>query len=255
MTTTPETTSPEAYIVLDHISWETYEALRRDTDETHLYIDYDSGTMVINRHGADVGAMENVSWGTYQRLLHDLQHRRLQLTYDNGRLTIVSPSHLHDRVKKLIGGMVETAALEWKIPMARLGSSTWLRPEMWKGLESDECYSIQNESRVRGTDQIDLATDPPPDLAVEVQVSHQAVDRLALYAAMGVPEIWHFRRDRVHMLALREGKYDPTEFSLAFPSLRPAELERFVAMRHAVDETTLMLLFQEWLRTLPRTNP
>jgi Uma2 family endonuclease len=252
MTTTSETTSPEQVILLDHISWDTYLALRRDTDEQHIFITYDNGKMMIDRRGADVGALENVSWETYQRLLHELQHRRLQLTFDNGRLTIVSPSHQHDRIKTLIGGMIEIVALDWKIPMARLGSSTWVREDVWKGLESDECYYVQNEPRVRGKDQIDLATDPPPDLAIEVQIAHQDVDRPALYAALGVPELWHFRRERLRAMKLEGEKYMPIDFSLAFPALRPAELERFLAMRHTTDETTLMLSFQDWVRTLPR---
>lgn len=253
-TTTEKTTSPEQSILLDHVSWDTYVALRRDTDEQHIFITYDTGMMMIDRRGADVGALENVSWDTYQRLLHDLQHRRLQLTYDNGRLTIASRSHLHERVKKLMGGMVEMLALEQKVPMARLGSSTWPRPDLWKGLESDECYYIQNELRVRGKDQIELTTDPPPDLVIEVQVSHQDVDRLALYAAMGVPEIWHWRRERISPLMLEDGKYVGTDLSLAFPAFRPTELERFLAMRHTIDETTLMLSSQDWIRTLPRAN-
>jgi Uma2 family endonuclease len=138
--------------------------------------------------------------------------------------------------------------------MARLGSSTWRRHDLWKGLESDECYYIQNEARVRGKDEIDLTVDPPPDLAIEIQITHQAVDRLALYAGLGVPEVWHFRRERVRALKLEGGAYVPTEFSLAFPSLRPAELERFLAMRHSTDETSLVLAFQQWSRILP-ANP
>ena len=251
MTTKTEAFSPEQFILLDNISWDTYVALRDDTAEEHVFMTYDTGKLVIDRRGGEVGALENVSWQTYERLLHDLQHRRLQLTYDNGRLWIVSPSHQHDRLKKLIGGMVEAFALERKIPMARLGSSTWRRDDLWKGLESDECYYVQNELRVRGKDQIDLTTDPPPDLAIEVQITHQAVDRLALYAALGVPEVWHFRRDRIRALKLQGDKYVAVEFSMAFPVLRPAELERYLAMRHSTDETTLMLSFQQWIRTLP----
>ncbi len=89
---------------------------------------------------------------------------------------------------------------------------------------------------------------------IEVQVSHQDVDRLALYAAMGVPEIWHWRRERVSPLKLEDAKYVATDFSLAFPVFRPTQLERFLAMRHTVDETSLMLSYQDWIRTLPQAK-
>jgi Uma2 family endonuclease len=244
---------PEIY-QLEDVSWETYELLLRDREAAgeHYFITYDQGRMWIDRRGADVEALEGISWETYERLLQDLEGQNLRLTYDQGRLTIVSPTHRHDKLKTLIGRMIELLALEFRIPVSSFGSATWKRNDLLKGLESDECYYVQSESRVRGKDDLDLAVDPPPDLAVEVDVTRHVRARLPLYAALGITEVWQFRGKQLRAMALKGGQYEPVEVSLAFPMLRPAELDRFLAMRHSVDETTLIASFHDWLRTLPR---
>ena len=244
---------PEVY-QLEDVSWETYELLLRDREAAgeHYFITYDQGRMWIDRRGVDIEALEGISWETYERLLQDLEGQNLRLTYDQGRLTIVSPTHRHDKLKKLIGRMIELMSLELGVVVSSFGSATWKRIDAAKGLESDECYYVQNEPLVRGTDDLDLAVDPPPDLAVEVDVTRHVAARLPVYASLGVGEVWQFRGKQLRALALKGGAYEPIETSLAFPMLRPAELEQFLAMRHAVDENTLMVRFRDWLRTLPQ---
>jgi Uma2 family endonuclease len=97
-------------------------------------------------------------------------------------------------------------------------------------------------------EDLDLKKDPPPDLAVEVDVTHHLIDRLKVYAGLGVPEVWVCRFDRVRCMHLSKGRYREAERSFAFPFLRPSELERFLAMRNTTDETTLMRAFAEWVR-------
>src|SRR5437868_3405444 len=81
--------------------------------------------------------LENVSWKTYVLLLRDLEEQHLRLTYDNGRLSLVSPSRLHERLKTLLGRLLETLALEQNIPILSFGSATWKRRALRKGLEGD----------------------------------------------------------------------------------------------------------------------
>src|SRR2546423_4550707 len=113
--------------------------------------------------------------------------------------------------------MIELTALEFRIPIAYFGSATWRREDVWKGLEADECYYITNEAMVRGKDEIDLAIDPPPDLAVEVEITHQAIDRFKLYATLGVRELWHFRDERLRAFRLDSGAYAALDWSLGLP--------------------------------------
>jgi Uma2 family endonuclease len=211
--------------------------------------------MQIDRRGAEVGALEGISWETYEHLVEDLGEQHLRLTYHRGRLTIMSPLPKHDRVKKFIGRMIEMLAIELRIPMSCYGSATWKRADMDAGLEADECYYVQSEPVVRGKDNIDLGVDPPPDLAVEVDITRQVLARLPIYVALGVPELWHYRDGKLLALVLAPGGYVPSEKSLAFPMLRPADFERFLDLRTTMDETTLMTQFRDWARTLARPHP
>jgi Uma2 family endonuclease len=191
--------------------------------------------------------LHNVAWETYEALLDDLDGQHLRLTYDNGRLAIVSPLPKHDKLKKLVGRMIEQLSLEHAIPVSSFGSTTWKRRKLRKGLEADECYYVQSEPMVRGREDLDLNKDPPPDLAVEVDVTHHPVDRMKVYAGLGVPEVWVCRVDRIRCMCLVKGRYRESENSLAFPFLKPADLERFLAMRSTVDETSLMRAFRDWV--------
>ena len=261
MTTEPLNTAAaaddeEEIYILDNVRWETYELLLRDREAAgdHYRITYDRGLMQIDRQGVDVQALDGISWETYEHLLQDVEGQNLRLTYDRGRLTIVSPTHRHDKLKTLIGRMIETLSDELEVDISSFGSATWKRSDLMSGLEPDECYYVQNEHKVYGKEQIDLSVDPPPDLAVEIDVTRHFTPRLPVYAALGIPEVWRFRGKELRALALREGTYVPVEMSLAFPMLRPADLEPFLAMRHAVKERLLIKRFREWLRTLPRAK-
>ena len=193
--------------------------------------------------------LQGVSWELYEKLLSEVGDGNLRLTYSNGSLEIMSPLPKHERTKKLIGGLIEMIALERNLPMARLGSTTFKRADLDRGLEPDECYYIRNEARVRNKDRIDPAQDPPPDLVVEVDITHRSVARLAIYAALGVPEVWRFDGERLTGLHLEpDGQYHPIETSAAFPFLHIVELERFLAMLTTTDETSIMRAFRDWVR-------
>lgn len=133
--------------------------------------------------------LEGIRWETYEQMLADLQDRPIRLTYDRGTLEIMSPSRRHEGLKVRLGRLIETMTLELGIPIECGGSTTWRRQDLAKGLEPDGCYWVQNESVVRDLDELDLRIPPPPDLAVEVEVWSSSVDRMGIYAALGVPDL------------------------------------------------------------------
>jgi Uma2 family endonuclease len=194
--------------------------------------------------------LQNISWKTYERLLDEVgESSSIRLTYDEGNLEIMSPSRPHDSIKKLIGRMIEALTVELAIPMDCLGSTTIKRPDIRKGLEPDECYYIQNEPRVRQKRDINFKTDPPPDLAVEVDISYHAASRERIYAALGVAEIWLYDGQALHALHRDEdGEYQPAEMSRALPFLRVRDLERFIDMLFNKDQTTIIREFTKWVR-------
>jgi Uma2 family endonuclease len=242
----------EQFIYLRNVSWNTYEMLLNDLAEQHVFLTYDRGELVIDRRGNHVGVLEPIRWKTYEALLRDLDEENVRLTYDSGRLWIVSPTLKHDRVKSLIGSMLQLTVIHFRIPILSCGSATWRRAKASKGLEPDECYYVQHEPAVRRKDKIDLRRDPPPDLAIEVEVTHHEIDRLKIYAALGVSEVWHHRKGELRFLKLKGRKYVSIKKSAAFPMLKPADLDRFLEMRHSIGDTDMMVRFQQWLATLAK---
>jgi Uma2 family endonuclease len=130
--------------------------------------------------------LSNVSWETFEGLSADNGVRGGRMAYEEGSLEIMSPSREHEMLKSVLGRLVDAYAQEMGIDIAATGSTT-LKLELKKrGLEPDESYYIQNEAAMRGRVDLDLERDPPPDLAIEVEITRSALDKLGIYAALGV---------------------------------------------------------------------
>jgi len=192
--------------------------------------------------------LENISWDTYEALSDNLgeQSPGVHLAYDNGSLEIMTVSHGHERYGRLIGRLIESLTFELDIPIRGGGSTTLKRKLKKKGLEPDECYWTQNEARIRGKRKLVLPNDPPPDLAVEVEITRTVLDRLPIYAAFGVPEIWRFDGEELHVHELHKGRYREKKQSLAFPFL---PLDKIVEFIQQIDETSLIRSFIDWVRS------
>ena len=194
--------------------------------------------------------LDGIDWKTYTRLLRALDERPgLRLTYDRGSLEIMTLTLEHESYAHLIGRFVVVLTEEFGLPIRAGGSTTFRRRKRRKGLEADESYWIANEPLVRGKDRIDLRIDPPPDLALEVDVTRSSLDRLSIYAALSVPEVW--RREAETLICYLLGndrKYVVSPTSRAFPGLAPADLLRFLALRGQMDENTLVGQFRAWVR-------
>jgi Uma2 family endonuclease len=191
----------------------------------------------------------DVGWSRYTRLLKDLDDRHVRLTYDQGTLELMTLSHKHEVCNHLLGRFFETLTEELNVVIKGGGSTTFRRRDRRRGLEPDLCYWIANEPRVRGKDVIDLRRDPPPDLAIEIEITRSALDRMGIYAALGVPEVWRFDGRVLQAFRLGpEGKYVACERSPMFPFLPLDKIGAFVQRREEVDETTLVRSFRAWVR-------
>jgi len=192
----------------------------------------------------------NVAWSTYETLLAELDCPGTRFTYDRGTLEIMSPSEDHERFKTLLGRMIETMTEELAIPIRSAGSTTWKNVLREHGIEPDECYYVASEPQVRGRREIDLSVDPPPDLVVEVEITKSVLDKMRIYAAMGVPELWRYDGKALKVEQLQaDGNYARQSQSAAFPLLPPAEIERFLQECNKTDETTWIRSFREWVRS------
>jgi Uma2 family endonuclease len=137
------------------------------------------------------------------------------------------------------------------IALEGLGSTTFDRQRLRKGLEPDECHYISNASRIIGKQAFDWEIDPPPDLAIEVDISPPDVARQPIYAALGVPEIWRYDGESVTPLKRMEyetgARYVAVEASLALPNLPMAELNRLLVVGIEVGQSAAVRALREWL--------
>jgi Uma2 family endonuclease len=193
--------------------------------------------------------LPHISWQTYQALIRDFeQEPAIRLTYDRGVLEIRMPLDPHDTYKKLLGRLIEAATEEQDIEIRSLGSRTCDREDLARGLEPDQCYYIQNEALVRGVEQIDLNQLPATDLALEIDITSSSIDRLSIYAVLGVPEVWRYNGETLTILCLQNGEYVSQERSAALPFLKAEDLLRFLALRNSIGETSLIKQFRQWIK-------
>jgi Uma2 family endonuclease len=161
----------------------------------------------------------------------------------------MTTSTRHEGWKRFVGRMLEALSEELGMEIACFGSMTMRREEMERGLEPDECYYIQNEPLVRQRLDLDLEQDPPPDLAVEIEISRSLLNRIAIYEALSIPEVWRFDGDHFQVLLLGEsGRYEPAESSRSFPTLPLDEFSRFLGMRERTGDSRTIRAFRGWVR-------
>jgi len=185
------------------------------------------------------------TWQQYVELRDSDEHRNTRMTFDRGRLELMSPSKLHERVGYLMGRCIDVWTEEKQIEVQSCRSTTFRRQDLLRGLEADNCYYIEHEPDVRDRDQVDLTIDPPPDLAVEVDVTARSIERMPIYAALGIPEIWSWREDKLLVLRLNPaGQYVEAPASLALPGFPCERLTELIKRRTSSGETTLMREFR-----------
>lgn len=193
--------------------------------------------------------LQGVRWLTYEMLLQDLSEQAVRMTYDRGRLEIMAPSFRHEGCSVVLGQFIRVMAQEFKLPFKSGRTTTFRNPEMQRGLEADDCFYIESLPRILGKLDIDLAVDPPPDLALEVEISPGALDRMEVYAALRVPQVWRLNRDGLRIYCLgQDGKYAAAAESPTFPGVAPAMLITYLQQGLTIDETSLVESFRAWVR-------
>jgi Uma2 family endonuclease len=191
-----------------------------------------------------------VDWDGYEALLKIVGDRRsIRVTYDRGTVELMSPLPVHERYGYLLGRMVQAITEELEIPMTCTRSTTFRRRTRDRGLEADDSYYIANAHLVPNEDRIDLEVVPPPDLAIEVEITNSILNRLDVYAGLGVPEIWRFDGVRLTVLVLGpDGNYASSETSLSLPFLPMDEVVRFLGEYVPGDDTQWARRFRAWVR-------
>jgi Uma2 family endonuclease len=188
-----------------------------------------------------------VSWATYEALVAETgEARRALLSYDGETLELMAPHTDHEAYKTLVEMLLNILMIEWECNLYGTGSTTFKAEPV--GAEPDTSYYIANAINVGFLEKIDLGTSPPPDLVVEIDLSRSRMDKLALYATIGVPEFWHVDRGGLRAFTLRDGVYAAIDISIVIAGLPICELGRFLERRLEPDRRAICKDWQAWLR-------
>ncbi|OUL27097.1 hypothetical protein BV378_10505 [Nostoc sp. RF31YmG] len=192
----------------------------------------------------------NVSWETFEALLRDTgEDRGSRFAYDCGTLEIMTPLFEHENPKIQFDHFILVIVEELGIEIKSAGSTTLKSRLANRGIEPDNCYYIQNESRVRGKETLNLETDPPPDLAIEIDITSSSVNKFRIYSALGIPELWRYDGQDLKFYHLLDGQYIECEFSIAFPLVSVNDISRFIQQSKTMGEIALLKSFRAWVRS------
>lgn len=186
--------------------------------------------------------LQGVDWNLYERILDDYKDSNaLHFAYDNGFLEVEVPLFKHERPTELLRDLVTNICIEKDINLLNAGKTTFRKRSKAKGVEPDSCFYIKNEEKVRGLLDLDLSQDPPPDLVIEVDVTSPSLNKMPIYAALGVGEVWLYKGKKVEFFKLIGEKYQPIKNSLALPFLSSEKATEFL-------EKGLNEIYNKWVK-------
>ena len=193
---------------------------------------------------------DDVPWEEYEQLLADLgEGYAVRIFYDDGRMEIMAPSIPREGAKNVIHDFVVVLRDELDVDIESEGSATYRSQWKAKGAEPDDSFFVQNASAVIGRhQQYDIERDPPPDIVVETELTSASLDKFAIYAALGVPEIWRERKKVVRFYVLSGASYVEASISRAFPFLDSTTLSEFLAQGFAEGSRKTARAFRAWVR-------
>ncbi len=192
--------------------------------------------------------LHNLSWQQFENILGELgECRGTRVAYDNGTLEIMTPLPEHEYYKESIGDCIKDIAEVLNRDYESLGSTTWRKQSKMAGVEPDNCFYFQNESKIRGKLDYDLNQDPPPDLVLEIDITSKSLDRFPIYARLEVPEIWSYDDGELKIYLLGEDEtYQESESSFVFPNLSVQEIPTIINQYRNSGRRTIRQKIREW---------
>lgn len=192
--------------------------------------------------------LQGVSWDFYEQVLKQYRDSNaVHYAYDDGFLEVEVPLFEHDRPSELLRDLITTICTEKGIDYVSAGSTTLRERVKAKGCEPDASFYIQNESRIRGLRRLDLSQDPPPDLVIEVDLTSPSLNKMPIYAALGVPEVWLYKSEKVVFFKLSGGLYQEIENSTALPILDKQTANDFLRKGMAESSSKWIRSIREWV--------
>ena len=193
---------------------------------------------------------ENVSWEEYEDLLAQVGEATwLRIAYDDGTLEIMTVGPKHEKFATFIEGLVGVIRLRLRMNIVFFGSSTMRKEKKRKGIEPDACFYVQTAEALGNRMDLDFEKDPPPDVAVEVDVTRHSISKFGIYAGLGVPEVWIYDGKELKIHLLEQDEYLPAIESQALPILSGPILSKFLSQLREEGELQAILAFDDWLQS------
>jgi Uma2 family endonuclease len=175
--------------------------------------------------------VQGVRWHTYICLLADFgDSSGTRIAYDQGTLEIMAPSFKHEQAADLLADIVKVVAEARSIDVVPAGSTTFKREDVERGFEPDASFYVQHAANIRGHTTIDLAVDPPPDIIIEIDLTHPSLDKFPIYAALGVPEVWRYDGVQLQIYSRVDEAYTEVSVSAVLPDVTSAALVQLVQL-------------------------
>ena len=192
--------------------------------------------------------LQDISWQEFEEILEELgEQRSSRISYSNGVLEIMVPLPEHEKDKEIIGDIVKILLEELEIDFEPLGSTTFKNKQMTQAVEPDTCFYIQNYQAVIGKDRLDLSSDPPPDLAIEIDITNRT--KLGNYLLLRVPELWRYTRKGFQINLIEGDRYIESQTSPNFPNIPIVELiERHVKQVQTEGRSKAIRAFKKWVK-------
>ncbi|HSK72001.1 MAG TPA: Uma2 family endonuclease [Pyrinomonadaceae bacterium] len=192
--------------------------------------------------------LQGVGWDFYERILEEFADSNgVHFAYDDGFLEVEVPLAKHERPNRILQDLVSTICVEKNLGVRNFGSTTFRKALKAKGCEPDTAFYIQSERRIRGVDEIDLSVNPPPDLVIDIDVTSPSLNKLPIYAALGVSEVWLYKGTRVVFYKLYGGFYEETINSVALPMLDSETVTEFLQKGLNEDYAKWIREIREWI--------
>jgi Uma2 family endonuclease len=160
-----------------------------------------------------------IGFPQYLQLVELFAKNRVFMTYHDGQLELRKPILQHERTSELLNAIVLHVCYYRQTDVVPLGCTTFYSSSAETGLEPSKSYYLTNIEAMMAKDRLDLAVDPTPDLAIEIEITTSLIPRILIYAQLGIPELWRYDGKTLKFSVLESGEYVNIKHSRAFPQL------------------------------------
>ena len=190
------------------------------------------------------------TWEDYESLLAAAPEASgLRISFAEGVLEIMTLSTEHESYAQLITRLIDRLSAFKRTEIIFFGSATIKKSRQTRGAEPDACFYIQTAAQIGNKIRLDFNADPPPDVAVEIDLHHESTYKIPIYATLGVSEVWRYDGEKLEILKLADGEYVPQEKSDALPILSAAVLTDFLNRSRTEPQPKILFAFEDWLKT------